>query len=415
MFLHEVTAEEFKGFNRIEIRFDKHFTILSGPNGVGKSTVLFAIASAITISSGQIPLNENSQCKIRFTDRNSADKLSGFGKKSYKMSSLRHSNFQGGPRPYIFEDGRSEYLYDNDIAQLFSPLFIGPNRNIFYQQISGMTAERSCVEYRSEYLNKSFTSLANGYTPEIKQWMINRYFITDKDWAGNEKKNWEFIISNLDFIFGSDGRFFFDKIGRDLEPLFLLDDSPVYLEDLSSGFKSVLSIVLSIVEWIEKTNENENMLIENARGVVLIDELDAHLHPAWQTKIKNILIKLFPKLQFIVTSHSPHVISSADAEEVIVLRREHGEMKYTTIDKSLAAWKTDDIYSLIMGVDTVHQITLKDVVNKVDGLVENGRFDEALSLIDEYSEKTPSTDPTAMVLKHRINSLMVAREKKDND
>ncbi|MCE9884392.1 AAA family ATPase [Obesumbacterium proteus] len=407
MFLHEVDADFFKGFDRINIPFNTKFTILSGPNGVGKSSVLFAIASAITISFGQLPLNEKTQCRIEFTDRNNNVNSCGFGAGSYKMISRRVSQFMGGPASYVFSNGMNEYIYKNDIAEYISPLFIGPNRNISYQKIDGMKSEKTPSEYRVEYLNSAFDHLAKGYTPEIKQWMINRYFITEKDWAVEERKNWEYIISHLDFIFGSDGRFSFWNIERDLEPSFILDGEQVYLEDLSSGFKSILSIVLSIVEWIEKTNDRNNMDIKTATGVVLIDELDTHLHPSWQTKIREVLLTLFPCVQFIVTSHSPHIISSAQAGEVIVLKREDKSMCYNIIEKSLDAWKTDDIYSMIMGVNTVHQQTLADIVNKIEDLINNSNFDEALYLIDEYSNKIPDSDPTAMILRKQINSVQL--------
>ncbi|MBJ8369108.1 AAA family ATPase [Citrobacter cronae] len=411
MFLHEVDAKYFKGFDRIKIPFKSNFSILSGPNGVGKSSVLFAISSAMTLSNGQLPLNENTQCKIEYTNRDDILDCCGFGPNSYKMLSRRVSQFLGGPRNYVYDDGTSKNIYKHDVAQYFSPLFIGPNRNIFYQKIEGMRSERTPAEYRVEYLNNSFQNLANGYVPEVKQWMINRYFIIEKDWAIEERKNWEYIISHLDFIFGGDKRFSFGNIERDLEPSFILDGSLVYLEDLSSGFKSILSIVLSIVEWIEKTNDRTNMDIKTADGVVLIDELDAHLHPSWQTKIRKILKTIFPSIQFIVTSHSPHIISSAEAGEVIVLKRDGNDMSYDIIDKPLDAWKTDDIYSLVMGVNTVHQKTLSDIVNKIEDLINGELFDEALELIDEYSNKIPESDPTAMILRKQINSVQLKIER----
>ncbi|CRX47366.1 TPA: AAA family ATPase [Yersinia enterocolitica] len=414
MFLHEVEAEEYKGFSSIKISFDANFTILCGPNGVGKSTVLFAIASALVTHNKNIYLNENSQVRILFTGRDGVKSECGFGRGSYMMESSRQTTFKGGPSPYQYSDGRSNRIYLNDVGERFSPLFIGPNRNIFYKKISGMTSETSAVEYRKKYLREALDYLASSYSPEIKQWMINRYFIIDKDWAEIEKRNWNFIISNLDYIFGEGGRFSFYKIDRELEPSFKLDGNVVYLEDLSSGFKSILSIVFSIVEWIEKTNDGDYMLIDKATGVVLIDELDAHLHPSWQTKIKSILQTIFPKLQFIITTHSPHIISSAEANEVIILKRHDGKIVPFVVTKSLAAWKTDDIYSSIMGVDTVHQKTLNKVVSEIEELIDENKLDDAVVLIEEYSKKIPDSDPTALTLRKRINSLILSKEK-END
>ncbi|MGV2688877.1 AAA family ATPase [Citrobacter braakii] len=415
MFLHKVEAQEYKGFKSIYIEFEKKFTIICGPNGVGKSTILFAVASALTLNNESIALNENSQCRIQFTTRDSDEEECGFGKGSYRMASLRKSIFNGGPRDYQYKDGATKRIYSHEKAESFSPLFIGPNRNIIYKQLQGMKLEKTYDENRKDYIRNAMSSLGSGYTPDIKQWMINRYFIIEKDWAKEERYNWDLIISNLDYIFGGDKRFSFEKIERELEPSFIVDNTVVYLEDLSSGFKSILSIVLSIVEWIEKTNDRDNMSIDKAKGIVLIDELDAHLHPSWQTSIRSVLRKVFPELQFIVTTHSPHIISSAEENEVLVLKKDDDGISFKKVEHSLAAWKTDDIYSLIMGVDTVHQQTLKSVVFKIEEFIGLGLYEEALKVIDNYAKTIPEYDPTALSLRARVNALIKNMEREKND
>lgn len=81
-------------------------------------------------------------------------------------------------------------------------------------------------------------------------------------------------------------------------------------------------INFAIVEWIEAVNEEEDILIQQAEGTVFIDELDVHLHPEWQIIIRNMLDKVFPRLQFVITTHSPHLIASAQAGEIIKFRAE---------------------------------------------------------------------------------------------
>ena len=58
---------------------------------------------------------------------------------------------------------------------------------------------------------------------------------------------------------------------------------------------------------------------EKTSGVVLIDEIDLHLHPAWQRHIVGALKKIFPKVQFIVSTHAPSVISSVPQDEIVIL------------------------------------------------------------------------------------------------
>jgi energy-coupling factor transporter ATP-binding protein EcfA2 len=89
------------------------------------------------------------------------------------------------------------------------------------------------------------------------------------------------------------------------------------VEDLSDGYRSILSMTFEIIRQLTRVYNSDN-LFENgdytkivAPGVILIDEIDAHLHPTWQRKIGQWLCKHFPNLQFIVTTHSPLVCQAA--------------------------------------------------------------------------------------------------------
>lgn len=139
--------------------------------------------------------------------------------------------------------------------------------------------KRNSIESRKEYINNASVRLSGGVLPNIKQWMINRYFQIDKEWAARERENWQWVILNLSKLSPSNVEFQFESIERDLEPKFKVNDKICFLEELSSGFQSILSIVLGIFEWVEKINDGKDVLVKNARGTVIIDELDVHLHP----------------------------------------------------------------------------------------------------------------------------------------
>ena len=84
--------------------------------------------------------------------------------------------------------------------------------------------------------------------------------------------------------------------------------------------KSVIMLVcdiarrLAIANPIEK-NGDFSTILKNGNGVVLIDEIDLHLHPLWQKEILQALVKTFPSLQFIVTTHSPYVVTHLDLDD----------------------------------------------------------------------------------------------------
>jgi hypothetical protein len=94
---------------------------------------------------------------------------------------------------------------------------------------------------------------------------------------------------------------------------------------LSDGYQAMLSWVADLLGHavLELEEEADPALLE---GVVLLDEIDLHLHPTWQRRIVPLLRAAFPKLQFIVTTHSPLVLTGFDREEIISLRLEGGQV-----------------------------------------------------------------------------------------
>lgn len=97
------------------------------------------------------------------------------------------------------------------------------------------------------------------------------------------------------------------------------------LEDLSDGYQSVLALACDIMMVLQNIWQDS----EYAQGVVLLDELDVHLHPRWKMQIVNKLKQTFPKIQFISTSHEPLVLRGLSKEEILVLKRDKFERLYT--------------------------------------------------------------------------------------
>ncbi len=98
------------------------------------------------------------------------------------------------------------------------------------------------------------------------------------------------------------------------------DVGEMIADDLSDGFRSILSMVADLAYRMVRLNPQlGEKAITNTPGVVLIDEIDMHLHPLWQQTVLLDMQRAFPQIQFIVTTHSPQVISSVPPESVRVL------------------------------------------------------------------------------------------------
>jgi len=126
----------------------------------------------------------------------------------------------------------------------------------------------------------------------------------------------------------------------------------VSITELSDGYRSILSLVLELLRQVcRRYNDDITKIFSPdktkiiTKGVVLIDEIDAHLHPTWQAKIGEWFTEYFPNIQFIVTTHSPIICRSADTGTIWKLSTEG---KSTQIEQIEGIEKKQLIYGNIL-------------------------------------------------------------------
>lgn len=116
---------------------------------------------------------------------------------------------------------------------------------------------------------------------------------------------------------------------------------------LGDGYKSTTTWVLDLISWwmlnLKKKSFLKNKKID---GIVLIDEIEQHLHPKWQIKIMQTLNKSFGGVQFIATTHSPLVMSGCKEVQAYVLSQGKHEKR------NVYGWLAEDVYHDVMGLET---------------------------------------------------------------
>lgn len=152
------------------------------------------------------------------------------------------------------------------------------------------------------------------------------------------------------------------------------------IEQMSDGYKIVTAMVADIASRMAEANPDmENPLMSN--GIVLIDEIDLHLHPKWQRTIIGSLSKTFPNIQFIVSTHSPVILSGAmDTAQVIVLGEDG------IVDADAKGYETYDISQLLLselfGLQSSRSPQWDNILSEQKSLLEknNRTSDEDLRL-----------------------------------
>ena len=129
------------------------------------------------------------------------------------------------------------------------------------------------------------------------------------------------------------------------------DSLPIYAGHLSSGTQGTLLwvrwLALKLVSHYQFQTDWEEM-----PAVLLIDEIENHLHPTWQRRVIPALLKHFPGLQIFATTHSPFVVAGLEKGQVHLLNRdENGVITATTNTEDIVGWTADEILRTYMGVD----------------------------------------------------------------
>lgn len=391
-------AENFRQFSKILVKFNKKFNFLTGPNGCGKSTILTGIHHCLYPDYQATRLTPHSSFHIEVESTNEIIFI-GLGKFSFSSnSSYRQTNLQHWQQPDIKSSSITKpyKILVPDGSNVIVPLFLGTKRSIDYRQVQGAQREEPQQQSISMYKQRSLEN----ENSNVKQWFINRYFYIDKEWAQEEKVNWNILIENLPKIAPTGSDFEYLRTERDLEPIFRLYGQECYLEELSAGFQAIFSVIANIIEWIEKINPQGSRNIQEAKGTVLIDELDLHLHPEWQFNIRNGLEALFPNIQFIVTTHSPHLLASAKEGEVIIMERETGRTEYhfEPSNKRYSGWNTDQILEDVMGVKSLKNKDYERLIEEAFDAYESQDKTKLSSIMEQLKSITHSDDTIVQVL-----------------
>lgn len=238
---------------------------------------------------------------------------------------------------------------------------------------------------------------------------IKRLLVLKEAKKGNEEI--ENVRNAIKSALGAEGCGIIDDIEirqNDGEVIFILSDGRAVKTDLlSDGYRRLVSIVTDIAircALLNKTIYGDEAY-KRTHGTVIIDEIDEHLHPTLQVRILKALSKTFKKVQFIVSTHSPLVISSVECRsENVVYKLEYDKKcrRYTHRELNTYGLDASTIISAYMG-QTSRAEEVADRISEIRKLIDEEKYAEATTKLYALKTDTGTDDPEYTQLETMIS------------
>ncbi|WP_448607175.1 AAA family ATPase [Paenimyroides ceti] len=177
--------------------------------------------------------------------------------------------------------------------------------------------------------------------------------------------------------------------------------------DLGFGYQTTLAWVFDFSKILFDNYPNSsNPLKEPA--ILLIDELDLHLHPAWQRSITKILSDIFTKTQFIITTHSPFILQSLKDFNLIVLNKKNNKVEIESHPNSnFKGWSVEEILSEIMQLNKdVNSDYYQELISEFNSALDNNEKDKANLAYEKLMRILHPNNPERKLLKMQLSQFV---------
>lgn len=400
MILEQLTLANFRGFEQIDLAFDFRLTVIAGVNGVGKSGVLHALT--VLFSRSLVEFTPSTAKPTSFTD----DDIN-HGKPSLEASAIFtvvdqrcHISVQrirdgaaGGDKPVLLlENVRTEFSRTGNLdaaktetQRVLRRLKDRPDHPlvIFFSPRRQLPGKPKTLPKPTPFAPKEAYQFA----------------LEDRDVTLREFMHWfraqelsthpqaPLVLARLREVMTT---FLpeFRNLRIETSPLRLLVDKggiPLTLNQLSDGERGMLAILFDITRRLAIANPESNDPVADGQAIVLIDEIELHLHPLWQRRVLKRFADTFACCQFIVTSHSPLVLGEVEGAAIRFLYRDQGKVMSWT-PKHARGLDFNRILEDLMGVESRDPETLAKL-HQLAKAIDREDFEKSRIMIAQLQEQ----------------------------
>ncbi|WP_434686125.1 AAA family ATPase [Pseudanabaena minima] len=421
MHIQQVQIKNFRCFENLTVNLNPDINIFVGNNGSGKSAVLDAISAAISpyLYEFQLRLDVNIKDKY-IKELNLFQKDVINGEKIDRVVNIIQFSITVTDIPEFTTSYFKEVTDSNNLGSPLHSRIPSELHDYVYQHgehLKNYWDFPVCAYYRSHRsliedldiqldFNQDFSpfdALKNSFDAvasfrDLVVWFFVREFQELRE--GKKQKNIEFEFPDLkqirkaiSIIIAPSARVYFSQVNSSATIMVEWETETgekieLSLDQLSSGYRNMLVLVMDFARRLALANpQMENPL--EAEAVLMIDELDLHLHPTWQQKIIPDLRKVFPNTQIIATTHSPEIVTTVERHQVKIL--ENYQIK--ECPSPTRGMKSSDIVSSVLGLENLRPDTEESrTLTALFEAIDNSDLEEAKRLRDKL-QHWKSFDP----------------------
>lgn len=410
MKVKKVNLKNYRGAQDLSLELDPQLNVFFGMNGSGKSTVLDAIAIMLSWAVNKInragatgrPILENDitngkaassiELACETEGRAIEWKLSkvrkGYSAPESKSNLLELNEYTKWIQEKITATSEKVNLpifdyYPVNRAVLDIPLRIR-GKHSFDLLTAYEGALTSGADFRTffEWFRER-EDLENEVMRQTKQWML-------KEDAHAKTEDYQLLDPQLEAVRTALTKFLpeFSNLTVRRQPLRMVvekNGKPFTVNQLSDGEKCLIALIGDLARRLAILNPASTKPLEGS-GIVLIDEIDLHLHPKWQRMVVPKLLEVFPNCQFIISTHSPHVITHVQPESLFLLKQTDSGI---VAEKPIESYgkNVDRILEDLMGLETTRPDEVESSLDMIFQKISSGKLKDARKLITELKEK----------------------------
>lgn len=384
MKLERLSLVHCGGFEQIDIDFEQDITLIAGVNGVGKSTLLRLIAVLLSKTNRRLRLSRERPLKFSrdgvFIGANVASAKLTFDIAERKL--IADLNAKVSRKKFEKFDlvGLSDKVnHQNMLSMLYTPK----------RQLPGLP--RTLPEAKPFDPSIAFGRALHDREVELREFM--HWFRTqEKLGSANEPQRLKVLDALRSVVVELVPEFTNLRIQESPRLGFVVDKrgQPFYLHQLSDGERGLLALVFDLTRRLAIANPESNDPIAEGVALVLIDEIELHLHPKWQRDVIKRLPAIFKSCQFVITTHSPQVIGEVQARCVRILSMKDGRVVAETPGMAYGA-DSNWILNVLMGADEMSEDVEKNL-EEIVRLISERNLTEARTKTDDLRKLVGNTE-----------------------